>query len=271
MKIPFQKPAKAPNRMPERPAPSGLKSVTVGALYRGARQGGDYYDYITTGPRMLLLLLDIAGRRDEAFAVAAEVQQTFRASADLFAFDDVNEPVALAQLHLEVNRAILAAAGGVRCAPGILGSFNEIAGTLWYINAGHTPPLLKDANGARVLPHSGVPLGLFSHATQDASICVMPPGSALVMVSRGLVEARAGGVEYGIERVRESLAAVPLGDGQQICASVHDSVRTFIESRPKHRLLPHSQRTVGEEDPFSANDATAVALVRHAAQVASAG
>lgn len=269
MKIPFAKPAKAPNRMPERPSPSGLKSVTVGALYRGARQGGDYYDYITTGSRMLLLLLDIAGRRDEAFGIAAEVQQTFRAAADLFGIDDVNEPVALAQLHLEVNRAILAAAGGVRCAPAILASFNEVAGTLWYMNAGHTPPLIKDSNGASVLPNSGVPLGLFSHATQDASICVMDPGSALVMVSRGLVEARAGGVEYGIERVRESLVAAPLGDGPQLCAAVHDAVRTFIESRPRHRLLPGSQRTVGEEDPFSANDATAVALVRHAAQAAA--
>lgn len=268
MKIPFAKPAKAPNRMPERPSPSGLKSVTVGALYRGARQGGDYYDYITTGPRILLLLLDIAGRRDEAFGIAAEVQQTFRAAADLFGIDDVNEPVALAQLHLEVNRAILAAAGGVRCAPAILASFNEVAGTLWYMNAGHTPPLIKGRNGVSVLPNSGVPLGLFSHATQDASICVMDPGSALVMVSRGLVEARAGGVEYGIEGVRESLVAAPLGDGPQLCAAVHDAVRTFIESRPRHRLLPGSQRTVGEEDPFSANDATAVALVRHAAQAA---
>jgi serine phosphatase RsbU (regulator of sigma subunit) len=271
MKIPFAKPVKTPNRVPERPLPSGLQSVTVGALYRGARKGGDYYDYITTGPRMLLLLLDIAGRRDEAIGIAAEVQQTFRAAADLFAIDDVNESVALSQLQLEINRAILAAAGGVRCAPGILASYNEVAGTLWYINAGHTPPMLKDRNGVQVLTSGGVPLGLFSHATQDAGLCVMPDGSALVMVSRGLVEAKAAGEEFGIDRVRNAVAAAPLVDAQQLCAAVHESVRSFIESRPRHKLLPGTQRTVGDDDPFSSNDATAVALVRNAAARASAG
>lgn len=272
MKIPFAKPiSKSANRVPERPQPSGLKSVTVGALYRGARKGGDYYDYITTGPRMLLLLLDIAGRREEAIGIAAQVQQTFRAAADLFAIDDVNESVALSQLQLEVNRAILAAAGGVRCAPGILASYNEVAGTIWYINAGHTPPLLKDASGVQPLPVSGVPLGLFSHATQDANLCVLPEGSALVMVSRGLVEAKAAGEEYGLERVRKSVAETPLTDAEQLCAAVHDGVRQFIESRPRHKFIPGSPRTVGDEDPFSSNDATAVALVRHAVARASVG
>jgi sigma-B regulation protein RsbU (phosphoserine phosphatase) len=272
MKIPFAKPAvQAANRIPERPADSVLKSVTVGALYRGARKGGDYYDYISTGPRMLLLLLDIAGRRDEALAIAAEVQHTFRAAADLFGIDDVNESVALSQLQLEINRAIMAAAGGVRCAPGILASYNEVAGTLWYINAGHTAPIMKDSNGAQILSESGVPLGLFSHATQDSNICVMPEGSALVMVSRGLVEAKAGGEEYGLERARRAVAEAPLANAQQLCTAVHESVRGFIESRPKHKLLPGSPRTVGEEDPFGSNDATALALVRHAVSRASAG
>jgi hypothetical protein len=98
----------------------------------------------------------------------------------------------------------------------------------------------------------------------------LPEGSALVMVSRGLVEAKAAGEEYGLDRVRKALAAAPLDEGQQMCAVVHESVRAFIESRPRHRLLPGSTRTVGDEDPFSANDATAVALVRTASKAAAA-
>jgi hypothetical protein len=46
-------------------------------------------------------------------------------------------------------------------------------------------------------------------------------------------------------------------------------VRTFIESRPKHRFIPGSTRTVGEEDPFSDNDATAVAIVRASARASA--
>jgi len=271
MKIPFAKTAaKGTMRTPERPQAPQLSSITVGALYRGARQGGDYYDYISAGPRLLMLMLDIAGRRDEALNVAAAVQETFRAAADLFAIDEVNESVAVSQLLLEINRAIITAAGGVRCAPGILASYNEVAGTLWYINAGHIPPLLKDGAGVNPLPASGLPLGLFSHATHDANICVMSEGSALLLVSRGLVEAKAGGEEYGLDRVSQTLAATPLTDGQQLCVAVHESVRNFIESRPKHRFVPGGARTVGEEDPFSANDATALAIVRSATAAAKA-
>ena len=271
MKIPFVKPqVKGTLRTPARPAVPTLHSITVGALYRGARQGGDYFDYISAGPRLLMLMLDIAGRRDEALNVAAHVQETFRAAADLFAIDDVNESVAISQLLLEVNRAIIEASGGVRCAPGIIASYNEVAGTLWYINAGHIPPLLKERDVVNELPASGLPLGLFSHATHDANICVMPEGSALLLVSRGLVEAKAGGEEFGLNRVSQAFAATPLTDGQQLCVAVHESVRKFIESRPKHRFVPGGPRTVGDDDPFSANDATALAMVRGAAAAAKA-
>ncbi len=270
MKIPFSKPQpKGALRTPARPDVPRLSSITVGALYRGARKGGDYFDYIGAGPRLLMLMLDIAGRRDEALNIAAFVQETFRAAADLFAIDDVNESVALSQLLLEVNRAIIEAAGGVRYAPGIVASYNEVAGTLWYINAGHIPPLMKDGSGVNPLPASGLPLGLFSHATHDANICVMPEGSALLLVSRGLVEAKAGGEEFGLKRVSDALAEAPLSDGQQLCVAVHESVRKFIESRPKHRLIPGGPRTVGDEDPFSANDATALAVVRATAKAAT--
>lgn len=270
MKIPFSKPQpKGTLRTPQRPPQIGLRSITVGALYRGARQGGDYFDYISAGPRLLMMMLDIAGRRDEALNVAAAVQESFRAAADLFAIDDVNESVAISQVLLEVNRAIMAAAGGVRFAPGIIASYNEVAGTLWYINAGHIPPLLRDETGVNQLPASGLPLGLFSHATHDANICVMPEGSALLLVSRGLVEAKAGGEEFGLERVSKALADAPITEGQPLCVAVHESVRKFIESRPRHRLLPGAPRTVGDDDPFSANDATALAIVRTAAAAAA--
>jgi serine phosphatase RsbU (regulator of sigma subunit) len=272
MKIPFSKPQpKGALRTPSRPDVPKLTSISVGALYRGARQGGDYFDYIGAGPRLLMLMLDIAGRREEALNIAAFVQETFRASVDLFAIDDVNESVALSQLLLEINRAIIEAAGGVRCAPGIIASYNEIAGTLWYINAGHIPPLLKDGTGVNPLTANGLPLGLFSHATHDANVCVMAEGSALLLVSRGLVEAKAGGEEFGLKRVGDTLSATPLTDGQQMCVAVHESVRKFIESKPKYRFIPGNARSVGEEDPFSANDATALAVVRAAAKAAATG
>ena len=270
MKIPFGKSAPSPNlRQPKRAETPELHSVSVAAQYRGARVGGDYYDYVAAGNRLLVLMLDIAGKREEAFHIAASVQETFQGAADLFAIDDLNEAVAMSQLMLEVNRAIMDAAGGVRCAAGVLLCYNEVAGTLWYINAGHTSPILKEPTGVTVLETTGLPLGLFSHATHDASVCVMPEGSALVLVSRGLVEARAGSEEFGLKRVQAAVAATPVVDAQQLCSSIHEAVRRFLETHPRHRLLPNRERTVTDDDPFGHNDATALALVRRTAAVAA--
>ena len=272
MRIPFRN--QAPARELRKPAPSKLPelpTVRVGALYRGARVGGDFFDFVQAGSsRLLLLLLDIAGKRDEALHIAAAVQDVFRGSADLFYNDDVNEPVALTNVLLDINRAIMEAAGGVRCAPGFLGCYNEVVGTLCYINAGHTPALLKLAGEITILEASGLPLGLFSHATHESNICALPHNSALVIVSRGLVEAKAHGEEFGLERVQQALKEAPGQDAQQLCRHVLEAVREFLENQRKHRLLARNNHQIADTDPLGENDTTAISLVRLAAAVAVA-
>jgi serine phosphatase RsbU (regulator of sigma subunit) len=272
MKLPFLRRGPAKDlRQPLRPTMPELASIQVGALYRGARVGGDFYDFIAAGPcRMLVLLLDIAGKRDQALHIAAGVQEVFRGAADLFAAADVNESVAVTTLSLEINRTIMTAANGVRCAPGFLGCYNQTVGTMCYVNAGHTPALLKDSAGVSTLPASGLPLGLFSHATHDAQICALPPHATLLLVSRGLVEAKAGHEEFGLERVKQILAESPTHDAQQLCALVLESVRLFLEHQARRRLLANSHHSISEEDPLGANDATALALSRVAAAAAGA-
>jgi len=264
--------SRAPERELRKPAPAqipDLPTVRVAALYRGARIGGDFYDFIQVGSsRLLVLLLDIAGKREEALHIAAAVQDVFHGSADIFYNDAVNEPVALTSVLLDINRGIMDAAGGVRCAPAFLGCYNEILGTCCYINAGHTPALLKHDGDVDTLEASGLPLGLFSHATHDAQICAMPDRAALVMVSRGLVEAKAHKEEFGIERVKQALKDAPGHDAQQLCRHLLDSVRDFLEAQKGNRLLARSNYQIAESDPLGDNDTTALALVRAAVAVA---
>ena len=267
MKIPFL--THAPVRTLRKPRPAkfpDLPSLRVGALYRGARVGGDYFDFILAGSsRLLVLLLDIAGQRDEALHIAAAVQDVFHGCADLFYADDVNEPVAVTTVLLEINRAIMETAGGVRCAPAFFGCYNEVLGTCCFINAGHTPALLKHDGEITVFDANGLPLGLFSHATHDAQICVMGPGSALVLVSRGLVEAKANKEEFGLERVKQAVREAPGHDAQVLCHCVLERVREYLESQHKHRLLSKSNYEIAESDPLGENDTTTLALVRTAA------
>jgi len=256
MKFPFA--TSTPDELRRKPAPSNLpvlSSGTLAALYRSARKGGDFFDFASIRARLIFFLLDIAGERDEAMHIAAAVQDAFRKdSAELFNRSPVNESDALSDLAISLNRTILTAAGGVRLAPAFLGCYDEELGTLTYINAGHTAALVRDKDGVTLLAASGLPLGLFSHATHDPQICAIQPGDALLMVSKGLVESRAGSREFGLDRLKDSFAKLPFSTATELCSGVLTAVQQFTNNAAPQ------------------NDITALALVRgEAPAVASHG
>src|SRR5688572_404147 len=146
------------------PAPA-LDHSHVAALYREARKGGDFFDFVALeNSRLIFMLMDIAGERNEAMHIAAEIQEHFRGCAqELFATTEHNEAEGVATLLVELNRAVLHEAGGVRCTPGFIASYGEATGVLFYINAGHTPALLRDHTGVLPLEANALPMGLFSH------------------------------------------------------------------------------------------------------------
>jgi serine phosphatase RsbU (regulator of sigma subunit) len=78
----------------------------------------------------------------------------------------------------------------------------------------HTPGLLRDRTGITPLETTGLPFDLFSHATQSASTCALVPGTALLILSRGMVEAENRGDEFGLERARESFQTAALRSAQ---------------------------------------------------------
>jgi serine phosphatase RsbU (regulator of sigma subunit) len=225
-----------------------LHQAELAAAYYGERQGGDHYDFVRVGPtRVLFGLLDIAGRIEENGNIVSVAQQTFRTrSPELFSAGDVNEADAMAELCLELNRAIMSAEGGIRSCPAFAGCYNEDLGTICYFNAGHTPGLLRDATGVAELPATGLPLGLFSHATCEAPLVALPPGAALLLVSKGLLEGRRRREEFGLDRVKTELQHAAGETAKELCASMIDGVQQFMRKPPVH------------------NDVTALALVRTA-------
>lgn len=274
MRLPFQRNA-APAAL-RQPAPSlqpKLESSDLAALYRAARVGGDFFEFVPAGNgRLVFVLLDIAGRRDQALDIAAQVQETLRSSVPrLFGATDVNEADAITELVHILNARILTAAGGVRCAAGFVGCYNESLGIVAYINAGHVPALLREDGNISVLEASGLPLGLFSHATHDAQMFVIPEGAALLLASRGLLEVKAGGEEYGVSHLKDSLKSAPSnGDAHALCSSILRSVSDFVEQNKRRRFLGLIGQGNGDGDALGENDITTVALIRkHAKAFAS--
>jgi sigma-B regulation protein RsbU (phosphoserine phosphatase) len=226
-----------------------LRDADLAALYYGERLGGDFYDFVRVSPsRVVFGLLDVAGRTEQNGTILAAVQETFRSQAHtLLADDNVNEADAMARICLELNRAVLDAANGVHSCPAFAGCYNENLGIVCYFNAGHTPALVRDGSGIVELPATGLPLGLFSHATCEAPMTALAPAAALLLVSRGVVEGKSKGEEFGLDRVKETLQQADLESAKNLCRTVIEDVRQFMRTPPTH------------------NDVTALALVRNQA------
>jgi sigma-B regulation protein RsbU (phosphoserine phosphatase) len=222
-------------REPVRAVPPELAGAELAAVYYGQRLGGDFYDFIRiSSDRVLFVLLDMAGRGEQNRLVLSATQHSFRTlGAELFAADDMNESEAIVRLCIEINRAILQF-GGVRACPAFAGCYNEKSGIVCYVNAGHTAGLVRDTHDVVELGATGLPLGLFSHTTPDASVVMLHPGSVLLLVSRGVVEARRRSEELGIEAVKQTLQRTTAEHAKEFCLAMLDCVKQFMGTPPTH-------------------------------------
>jgi serine phosphatase RsbU (regulator of sigma subunit) len=213
-----------------------LFGADLTSRYHGRRIAGDFYDLIRVSPnRVLFIFLDVAGGLRETRAIVSSAQQIFRnTGAELLAQREINTADAMMELCLQLNQGVLKAADGVRSCPAFGGCYDETLGVVCYFNAGHTPGLLRDHAEVRELPATGLPLGLFSHMLCDASIVALEPDAALLLVSRGLIEGKCKGEEFGLQRVKEFLQRSHAANAKELCASVLNQVEHFMHATPGH-------------------------------------
>jgi serine phosphatase RsbU (regulator of sigma subunit) len=147
------------------------------------------------------------------------------------------------ELARRLNLEIMRAAGGVRSCPAFAACYNEELGTICYVNAGHTPALLRDDSSVVELHATGLPLGLFSLAPTDARIVGLGPKSSLAVVSRGVVEAESKSAEFGLGGVKKVMQAGS-SSAKDLSRGILQSVQDFMNTAPKH------------------NDVTALTLIR---------
>lgn len=211
-----------------------IKGADIAAVFAGNRVAGDFYDSVRVSPeRVLIGLLDLAGRREENRKLLITAQETFRNSGkELFSAVDINESDAMTELNVLINRRLIEASNEVHSCPAFTACYHERLGTLCYCNAGHTAGLLRDSRGIVELGSTGLPLGLFSHATSDARMVGMENSAALLLVSQGLVSCEGagrenGGKEFSLEKVRQVFQNSPSLNAKELCSSILSSVAEF--------------------------------------------
>ena len=212
-----------------------LQGANMAVAYFSSRAGGDFHDFARVSPtRFLFGLLDVAGKRETSQPILQSAQACFRAAGEeLFSAPELNESDAMVELARRLNLEIMRAAGGVRSCPAFAGCYNEELATLCYVNAGHTPGLLRDDSSMVELPATGLPLGLFSLAPTDARIVGLGPQASLAVVSRGVVEAESRHEEFGLAGVK-SVMQGSNGSAKDLSQRILEQVQTFMHRGPKH-------------------------------------
>jgi serine phosphatase RsbU (regulator of sigma subunit) len=225
-----------------------LHGGKLASVYYGRRIAGDFYDFIRVAPdRVLFILLDAAGGRKDTRSIVSAAQHTFRTvGTQQLERRDINEADAMMELCLQLNQAILDAAGGVHSCPAFAGCYNESSGIVCYFNAGHPAGLLRDHAGVSELGATGLPLGLFTHMISDAPMVALESGATLLLASRGIIEGKRKRKEFGLERVKEVLLQSKTASANELCASVLEQLQQFMSAAPTH------------------DDVTALALARNA-------
>jgi serine phosphatase RsbU (regulator of sigma subunit)/anti-sigma regulatory factor (Ser/Thr protein kinase) len=178
------------------PATPGFDVATHYSPAGGLQAGGDFYDVLQLPDgRCVAVVGDVMGRGLEAAAAMGQVRTMIRS----YAIDDPDP----AAVFGKVDR-YFAAFELEQLVTVLYFVADPVTGRVDIGNAGHLPPLLVNANGARAVPTMvGLPFGV-DIAERAGSTLVLEPGDALIAVTDGLVERRDIDIDVGIESVLEA-------------------------------------------------------------------
>ncbi|HUR74766.1 MAG TPA: PP2C family protein-serine/threonine phosphatase [Sporichthya sp.] len=170
-------------------------SFTLSAwLEPAASIGGDTFDYSLDRQALHLSLTDAMGHGVTSALIATLCVGSLRNTR--------RQGATLAEQADAANRALLEEGTPTEpiFATGLLGRVDLHTGALSFVNAGHNMPYLvrgDEVNCLTLLP--SLPLGLFAEATYAVTGLRLEPGDRLVLVTDGMLERDAEGVDMQTE------------------------------------------------------------------------
>jgi PAS domain S-box-containing protein len=236
--------------LPERLPP--IEGLELAARYLpgagGAAIGGDWYDVLERPDgRVALVVGDVVGHGLRAAASMGQLRNAFRAYGMVEASP--------AEVVARINRLVMSGVEQVMATVLYLVLDRE-TGEVAFSAAGHPPPLVIAADGARFLEGGrSVPIGAADPAVFREATTVLPPGATLLLYTDGLVERRdtpladrldelaevAGSAGDSLTDLCERVLSTVLGDGDP-----GDDV-ALLAVRPLPSALTHVSLTLPAE------------------------
>ena len=203
--------------------PDDVPSFTVAGVSLPSRSvGGDWYDYVRyPDGRVAVVLADVAGKGLGAGLFMSSTRSIVRMVAQ-----HGGSPGAVLA---DVNRILVKDLPAAKFVTMIYALLDPERRSVTLASAGHLPPVLVDAAGARAIRSTPqLPLGIKEFAYREREIH-LAAGERLFLYSDGVVEARnKASEEFGEERLLQ-YAARESASAEGLLSEVH----AFIDGRPK--------------------------------------
>lgn len=206
------------------PRVMATEAVTVAGLLEPAYDiAGDSFDYALNGSTLHLAVFDAMGHGLTASRIANLAVTSYRNSR--------RGGRDLGTIYREMDQVVADAFGEGTFVTGHLAELDTESGLLTVLNAGHPRPLLIRDGSMHILEFEpAAPVGL-GFVDAEATQLRLEPGDAVVILSDGVIEARAaGGDIFGVERVGD-LAVRALAAGETIPETVRRLIHSVIDHR----------------------------------------
>jgi serine phosphatase RsbU (regulator of sigma subunit) len=183
---------------------------------------GDFYDVLSDGQGLGVLIADVSGHGVPAALSASMMKVALRAQAEQMASP--------AGVLTGLNRTLSGLLGNQFITAAYV-YFDTVRRELRYTGAGHPPVLLWRSGAKKVdaLEENGLFLGPFPGA-EYASLCTaFEPGDRCLLYTDGLVEAsNRKDEEFGAERLSEFLARSFGLEPNAACSALLDQVTAWL-------------------------------------------
>ena len=204
--------------------PPELEGIEVGSVYESSARldvGGDVYDYATLPDgRLAVVVGDVTGKGIDAAADMAMTKFVFRSLAR-----EHPEP---SDFLRAANEVVVEEVQEGKFVTMVYVTLDPESGELACASAGHPDPRLVRADGTVIeLTASGLALGIATEQEYVEARERLEPGSAVVLFTDGVTEARRDGELYGHDRLDRFLGEHRDLSASELARAIVDDARTF--------------------------------------------
>lgn len=220
-----------------RPLPQ-IAGWNVAAEYEPAAEvGGDFYELWRVGEDWMLMLGDVTGKGVDAAALTALARYTaWEASQSDSSPGHVLSRVDAALKHRGSLAVCTALCVRLRGAQATIAA------------GGHPLPLLVRDGAVAEIGRHGSLLGALRNVDWMETTCVLAPGETLVAFTDGVTDTLGrDGERFGVERLKDLLAAAGERSAESTCRALADSLAAFQPGEQADDIAVVALRFVGEQ------------------------